>query len=106
MAGHGVDPAGDADTDGVEVVAGDAGGRERLIERCGDRGRGRPLVTDRGRVGGAATDDAVGIDDEDRDLGATDVDAGDEAGAGSPARAVTGIPPSPLIDAPSGRARG
>ncbi len=90
VPGHGIHAAGDADTDRVEVVALQAGGREGFVECRGDGGGGTGLVADGGGVGGAAPDVAVGVDDEDRDLRAADVDAGDV----------------PVIDAPSGRARG
>ena len=40
VAGHGIDAAGDADADRVEVVALQAGGREGLVERGGDGGGG------------------------------------------------------------------
>ena len=80
MAGHRIHAAGDADTDRVEVVALQAGGREGLVEGGGDGGGGTSLVADGCGVGRAAPDVAVGVDDEDGDLRAADVDAGDDAG--------------------------
>ena len=56
VAGHGIHAAGDADTDRVEVVALQAGGREGFVERGGDGRGGTVLVADGCGVGGAAAD--------------------------------------------------
>ena len=72
-----VDAAGDADTDRDEVLAPQLGRGERLVEAGGDGEDGAALVTHGGGVGRTTEDGAVGVDDESRDLGATDVDPGD-----------------------------
>ena len=104
-----VDPAGDTHADCDQVLAGEAGIGEGLIEGVDGR-NGAALVTHGGGVGGATEDGAVGVDDERRDLGAADVDPGDGSGELAIAAFVAverrvavllGV-----IDAPSGRARG
>ena len=46
MAGHGIDPAGDADAHRFEVRALQAGGGECLVKRGRDSGCGGLLVAD------------------------------------------------------------
>ena len=70
-----IDPSGDTDTDGTQVVAGDARGREGIIEAAEDGLGGAVLVAHGGGACGTTKDGAVGVDDEHGDLRPTDVDA-------------------------------
>ena len=102
-AGRRVDAAGHADADARDVVGrAPASARARSMTG-GDRVGGAVLVGHGGGVVARPRTAPSGLDDEDGDLGAADVDADDGAGARWPSRPVAG---RRVIGAPSGRARG
>ena len=109
-AGQRVDPAGDADAEGRDVVGRGAGGGEGAPDDRGDLVDGAFRGAGRGGRDVAGQDVLVAIDDEDGDLAAADIDADEErAVAAVQAFGGRGSAPSArrsVIDAPSGRARG
>jgi hypothetical protein len=89
-AGQRIHPAGDADTDRGDVIGRCAGLRKRPVDDTGDDVGRLRLGPGRGGRRVACEDALIAIDDEDGDLGATDVDADEQRTVTAPRGAVRG----------------